>query len=285
MKKTTILILLSIFIFTGRSMWAAAPENKNYLNGIKCYDRWEYGDAWKYFVAADEEEPNNGYIYYNAARTAFLLDNPQVSLKLLLKSFDYFKEDEIDGLGDAYLYMGFLAESAWLYDLDIQQPAIYYYNKAVECNPSDYNVWLKRGIFLDFNMQDFVNSNADFEKAIQLAKNEVETYTRLGQSYEFEQNRLDDAIDVYRRSVANIKEYPYHHDDLARLLIKKGEFDEAAEVLLSGMEMAKEEMSNYSSIYDLPAKQKDYLKKQIEKRSKENPTEGYWIQYLNALQE
>lgn len=106
-----------------------------------------------------------------------------------------------------------------------------YYDKAVELCPENYRTWLARAIYLDCVEEEFARSNADYEKAIELAQQEIEPYTRYARSLAACQNDIDSAIAVYRQCVANVKEYPYNHNELAKLLILKGQYAEAAEVM------------------------------------------------------
>lgn len=106
-----------------------------------------------------------------------------------------------------------------------------YYDKAVELCPESYRTWLARAIYLDCIEEEFARSNADYRKAIELAPQEIEPYTRYARSLAVCQNNLDSAITVYRQCVDKVKEYPYNHNELAKLLILKGRYCEAAEVM------------------------------------------------------
>lgn len=127
-----------------------------------------------------------------------------------------------------------------------------YYDKAVELCPESYRTWLARAIYLDCVEEEFARSNADYRKAIELAPQEIEPYTRYARSLAACQNNVDSAIAVYRQCAAQVKEYPYNHNDLAKLLILKGRYDEAAEVMRQALVMTGNNLLDASALDFIP---------------------------------
>lgn len=127
-----------------------------------------------------------------------------------------------------------------------------YYDKAVELCPESYRTWLARAIYLDCVEEEFARSNADYRKAIELAPQEIEPYTRYARSLAACQNNVDSAIAVYRQCAVNVKEYPYNHNDLAKLLILKGCYDEADEVMRQALVMTGNNLLDASALDFIP---------------------------------
>ncbi|MDE5633158.1 MAG: tetratricopeptide repeat protein, partial [Muribaculaceae bacterium] len=148
--------------------------------------------------------------------------------------------------------------------------------------PGYHKTWLQRGVYLDIYEGNHERSCADYREAIRLAPAEVEAYTRLGGAYTAKGD-TDAAIEVYRACCVAVTEYPYHHNRLASLLINKGDFDQAAAVMLRGMDMVDELIADYGSLSEFPEPQRTFLLEEVEKRAAANPSCEYWNVYLNLL--
>ncbi len=282
MYKKFILAIVIVFGFIFcLNASGAAPDSKNYRSGIEAYEDGIYTLAMKYFNDANKEFPNNGYVYNRMSHVKYMTKSISESYALALQALQYFTPNDKDGVAETYLHLAFLA-TFYANELNIESPIVYY-DKAVNVYPEYYEVWLKRGVYLDIYLEDFTRSNADFRKAIELAPNEVEPYTRLGQSLYSNQNNIDEAIKVYQTSINTICEYPYHHSDLAELLIKKGQANEAAKVILLGIDMVDECIANHYVLRRFPSEQKEYLRQEIEKRAVAQPDKMYWSTYLDCI--
>lgn len=261
---------------------ASAPDSENYRKGVECFDKWEYDKAAEYFVEANKEFPNNGYIYYYISNILYMSDKAQDSQALAEFALNLFDETDNKAKSDTYLHLGSMATYATTYGLQMND-ALYYYDKAVETCPESYKAWLDRGLYFNFNKEDYGKAIDDYKMALSLNPTEVEPYTRWAQCLESCLKDYDGAMEVYRLSCNTIKEYPYHHDNLSALLIKKGEFDEACKVMLTAIDMVDEEIANYYSLSDLPAEHREYMKTQINQRLAKSPKKEYLKTYLSYL--
>lgn len=279
MKKQTIFGLAALCL---SSAFAAEPDSANYRQALESYENWQYDDALYYLIEANKEYPKNGYIFYNLSKVMFMADDAQTSLSLATQAVDLFGPDDKEGLAKTYLQLGFLSTYASTYGLDTEEPIVYY-DKAVEVCPENPKTWLERGVYLDLDKNDLDKAREDYRRSISLDPEEVEGYTRLADSY-VRQKDYDGAIAVYKESIKNVKDYPYHHDELAEILIYvKEDYDLAAEVLLASFDMADEFVFGAYSLGSFPEAHKQYLREELTKRKKANPDKEYWQEYLDEL--
>lgn len=275
--------LISAMLLCQSEAFCAKPDSENYRKAVEALNGRQYKDAVDYLILANEEFPRNGYIFDMLSQVAYEVDRAVDVVKFADKALDYFESEDREAAANTYLRLAQLAT----YGDDSYKRLLIdpesYYNDAVDTNPSDYRVWLKRGVYLDIYQDQHDLACADFRKAIELEPNEVEPYTRLAQSLYDNQGNIDEAIEVYKLSCSTLTDFPYHHTDLAGLLIEKGCYDEAAEIMLKGIDMVNETIPWYNVLSKFPAKQREYLTSEIEKRLSRHPERTFYNDYLDSL--
>ena len=90
---------------------------------------------------------------------------------------------------------------------------------------------------------------------------------------------------IYEESCRNVKDYPYHHDELAELLVGRGRYEEAADLLLQGMDMTEDRMYGMEVLTKFPENEKRRLINEINLRASIHPERDYWDEYLELLTE
>lgn len=283
MKKILKTALISALLLCRPMAFAAEPDSENYRKGVEALNNRQYMTAVDYFILTTEEFPRNGYIYSKISDVAYNVDKTFDAIDFSLNALDYFEADDSAAIAETYLRLAMISTYNGDQYRDLLQQPIVYYDSAVAANPGDYRTWLKRGVYLDIYERQYDRACDDFRKAIELQPDEVEPYTRLAQSLYSNQNKIDEAIEVYKSSCSTLTDFPYHHTALAQLLIEKGQYDEAAEIMLKGIDMANETIPWYNVLSDFPPKQREYLTSEIKNRLARHPERTFYNDYLDAL--
>lgn len=263
--------------------FAAEPDSENYRKGMEFLGKYDLDQAWVFLNYAEDEYPNNGYVFLGYSKAMELGKKHTLAYILGEAALEYMDPNDKEGVANALMNLGVLAEMAPYYGIHNRCSSEEFFDQAVEVNPDDFNTWIKRGVNREIVLHDHEGANADYRKAIEVAPHEALPYSHLGQSLHRSQNRIDEAIEVYRAACAAVKDYPRHHVLLAELLMKKGQYDEAAQVMLQAIDKVDWPIIDSYVLANFPKKQKAYLRKEIKKRAEKYPERYYWDNYLKEL--
>ncbi|MEW6067540.1 MAG: tetratricopeptide repeat protein [Nitrospirota bacterium] len=114
------------------------------------------------------------------------------------------------------------------YNEDKIQMAYIEFQKAIEFNPKNKDVFNLIGIIHLLNFEDYQKAMDFFKKAIKIDPKFSEAHNNLGRAYE-KMGRFNDAIDAYKKAASNtMYERPEKaYNNLGRLYYRLGRYDEA----------------------------------------------------------
>lgn len=278
-------IILTLLVGTAMAAaFAAEPDCEAYRRGVKEYDSWQYGDALNSFLESDRLVPYNGYNYFYLANIMFMADQKQNAFDFATQALAYFKSDDLIGLSDTYQFLAFLA---YFFGYEIEgittNDTAKLYDKAVKVAPNYWKAYVERGNYYNISCNEYSLSDADYIKAIELNPKEVEPYSRLIWSCE-ERNMYEEAEKYCRMCIAADLDYPHHHDKLAKLLLKKGDNEEARDVLWQAFIKSNGYYyQGMDTVAEFPEEFRQWFFEQMRQQAEIHPDQPQWNEYLESL--
>jgi len=255
-----------------------------YRRGVELFDSWKYSASLDAFIEADKLHPHNGFIYYYVGEIMYFADKHQESFDYTKTALNYFATEDAVGKSNAYLHLAFLAQNTFLYRIDglSEDDAAYYFDMAVNAAPNYAKAYKERGNYYNIYKKDFLRSDADYLKAIELEPSEVEPYSRLIWSYG-ERGLIDKEEEICRICIANVKDYPHHYDSLCKILLKKGRKDEARQLLWNAfLKCDGYFFQGMETVAKFPEEDQAWFINRIKEQIRNNPSQDYWKEYLES---
>lgn len=277
-------ICICVFTVLANSVsQASEPNNEFYKRGVKLYESWKYKDALDAFIEADKLYPHNGYIYFYVGEIMYFADKHQESYEFTKQSLNYFKHEDAIGKSKAYLHLAFLAQNVFLHKIDglSEEDATFYFDAEVNAAPGYAKAYKERGNYYNIYKSDFLHSDADYLKAIELEPWEVEPYSRLIWSYR-DRGLTDKAKEYCLKCIANVKDYPHHYDTLVKLLLQEGKKDEARQLLWKAfLKCDGYYYQGMETVALFPEEDQNWFRKQIYEQHRQHPSQEQWDKYLD----
>lgn len=182
-------------------------EKQELDKGKSAFDKKEYKTAIEYFKKALKENHQNSEAYLLIGRAYLEMegDNYNPAIDYLNKSLKYNPENP-----EALVYLG-----------DAHQQR---YSDIISIN--EFFKLLERGM-----MPVSEKSIEYYQKAINLNPNFALPYYRLGATYGFRKNELDEGIKFYKKGISINNNYTRIYLNLGDLYFRKGDIDEAINYL------------------------------------------------------
>lgn len=281
-KGKILFICICLISLFSSNLVASEPNVESYKRGVKLYDSWKYNDALNAFIEADKLYPHNGYIYYYVGEIMYFADKYQDSFEFTKQSLNYFKQDDSIGKANAYLHLAFLSQNVFLHKIDglKEDDAAFYFDAAVRVAPHYAKAYKERGNFYNIYKSDFIRSDADYLKAIELEPDEVEPYSRLIWSYR-DRGLTDKAKEYCLKCIANVRDYPYHYDTLVKILLQENKIAEARKLLWEAfLKCDRYYYQGMETVALFPEGDQNWFRAQIQKQHKLHPTQEQWMKYL-----
>ena len=275
--------LCLLLTFVNNRASANEPYDKAYKRGVELFNSWKYKDALDAFIDADKLYPQNGFIYLYVGQIMFFADRYQDSYNYTKQALSYFNPDDSIGKANAFLHLAFLAQSVVFHDkIDglSEDDAALYFDMAVNSAPHYAKAYNERGNYYNINKKMFSRSDADYLKAIELEPSEVEPYSRIIWSY-LDRGLTGKAMEYCLKCIANVKEYPYHHHTLVKLLLKEGKKEEARNLLWEAfLKSNGYYFQGMETVAQFPKEDQDWFRRQINDQIKKNPNQKHWKEYF-----
>ena len=209
-------------------------EKQELNKGKSAFDKKDYKTAIEYFKKALKENYQNSEAYLLIGRAYLEMegDNYNSAIDYLNKSLKYKPDDP-----EALVYLG-----------DAHQQR---YSNIININ--EFFKLLERGM-----MPVSEKAIEFYQKAININPNFALPYYRLGATYGFRKNELDEGIKFYKKGISINDNYTRIYLNLGELYYRKGDIDEAINYIKREINRDPALLDSYFKIAYCYINKKDY---------------------------
>jgi tetratricopeptide (TPR) repeat protein len=193
----------------------ALKQNPLSLEALKklgdlAFQHEHYEEALDYYKPLNRLVPMQASTHYQLANTYLAVENVSQALSHFLAALSCVEALRTERL----LKEDILKELGNLYKTEFNQPlaAIHAFKQAWHCNPENSYYPVQLGL-LYYEMDDFLNTEITYEKALRLFPSHPLLHTNLGYVY-WNTHKADKAIRCFEQAIALKKDYPIPYNNL-----------------------------------------------------------------------